>query len=64
MTATLITVSGCDDSTSVIVELTPEQAEGVRLVAEAITAASSCLCMPTMTTREAAEADQKEIDGE
>lgn len=57
MTATLIRLRGCDDATSAVVDLTPEQAEAVRLVADAINANSYSGCMPTMRVREATAED-------
>lgn len=43
-----ITVSGCDDSTSVKQELTDEQFKLISEIANAITEASTYGCMPTM----------------
>lgn len=43
-----ITVSGCDDSTSIEKELTDEQFKLVTEIADAITEASTYGCMPTM----------------
>lgn len=53
----VVYVSGCDDSTSALVELTDEQAEGVRIVAAATDARSTYVCQPVIvfTTREDAE---------
>lgn len=46
-----ITVSGCDDSTKVSVDLAPEQLAFLTDIAARITAASEVGCMPTMTIR-------------
>lgn len=54
-----VEVSGCDDSTSVVIELTKAQADGVRLVADAITAAGGG-CMPVMSTRPASTREIEE----
>lgn len=47
-----VCVDGCDDSTSIEIELTDEQAETVRNVAERITEASTYGCMPKMSIDE------------
>lgn len=43
-----INVSGCDDATVVDLELTESELATVQKVADAITAESGCICMPTM----------------
>lgn len=52
MTGYVIQVVGCDESTSVVMNLAEGEAELVRLVAEAITKASEYGCMPTMSIRQ------------
>lgn len=54
---TYVKVSGCDDETSAVVDLTPKQAEGIRLVSDAINANSSSGCQPTMQVRVATAED-------
>jgi hypothetical protein len=49
VTAFDITVSGCDDSTKVTVDLTPARLAFLTEIAEKITAASEFSCMPKMT---------------
>lgn len=49
-----ITVSGCDDVTSVDRDLTDAEAELVRHLAKEITDASEYTCMPTMSIGEIA----------
>jgi hypothetical protein len=51
-----ITVSGCDDSTTVVLPLTAVEAAVVRRVAEAISDASEFGCMPTMSVTPDGEA--------
>lgn len=46
-----IQVEGCDDSTSITVDLTPEQATFLCEIAEKITATSYISCMPRMKVR-------------
>ncbi len=43
-----ITVSGCDDSTTIIKELTEEQAKFLKEIADQITETSTYNCMPRM----------------
>ncbi|AKD99190.1 hypothetical protein XU06_22795 [Rhodococcus erythropolis] len=59
----LITARGCDDSTRSIVELTDEQAEGIRLasVANNVRAESSG-CKPTLSIKPESEANTFEIE--
>lgn len=44
----VITVSGCDDSTSIVMKLTEEQHAFLCDVARRITDKSDYVCMPTM----------------
>jgi hypothetical protein len=50
-----IKVSGCDDSTTVQVELTDAEVAAVRRVADAVTAASDYGCMPRMRVAESTQ---------
>lgn len=43
-----VEVTGCDDTTSIKVELEPYEAIAVERVARMVTAASSYKCQPTM----------------
>jgi hypothetical protein len=52
-----ITVSGCDDSTSIVVELTNPERATVEMVAQQITAASTYGCEPSMTITDAVPGD-------
>ncbi len=56
----LIEVSGCDDTTRIVADLTVKQAEAVGRVAEQITAASTYGCMPVMSIRKATPQDIKD----
>lgn len=49
MTVHYITVSGCDDSTTVTMDVTEPEFEFLRRLAEQITAASSYGCQPRMS---------------
>lgn len=53
-----IRVSGCDDSTSITVDLTPEQLAFLTEIAEKITATSTCSCEPRMYVQPHAPYDQ------
>jgi hypothetical protein len=55
MAAYDIRLSGCDDSTRVTFDLTPDQHELVQSIAAATVAASQFGCMPTMTVTEHTE---------
>jgi hypothetical protein len=46
-----VKVSGCDDSTSIEIELTQAQFDIVDHIAKEITAASTCICMPRMSVQ-------------
>ena len=48
----LITVIGCDDETEITQELTQEQFELLKVVADKITSKSSYGCMPIMEIKE------------
>lgn len=48
VTQYVVTVTGCDDSTTITVPLTDTEATAVKRVAEAITVASEYSCMPRM----------------
>lgn len=50
-----IFVSGCDDSTEVVLKLTDEQVEFVKGLADEVTKASSYRCQPTMEIFEYSE---------
>lgn len=50
-----ISVDGCDDSTEIKQELTFEEYEFLKMIAEKITNTSSYGCMPTMSIREIEE---------
>lgn len=43
-----ITVYGCDDDTSIEIELSYDEFQIIRIVADLITEASEYRCMPTM----------------
>lgn len=59
----LITTQGCDDSTRSIVELTDEQAEGIRLASVANNERAECSgCKPTLNIKPESEASQYEIE--
>lgn len=60
-----ISVSGCDDTTRITMDVTDEQHQFLHRVAEEVTAASSYQCMPTMEVRLAPipEADGFYING-
>lgn len=47
-----ISCAGCDDTTTVEMEMDPAEVEAVRKVAAAITSASTYGCMPTMEVEE------------
>lgn len=51
MTTYVILVEGCDDYTKILMDLSDSEADLIRRVAEAITAASTYDCMPTMRIR-------------
>lgn len=43
-----ISVQGCDDSTTIVKELTEEELKLIQSVAKEITATSTYMCMPIM----------------
>ena len=47
-----VTVQGCDDSTSVELEVSPVELAIIAALAEKITAASGYPCMPVMQVRQ------------
>lgn len=51
MAAVEITVEGCDDRTTITVDLAPERLAFLTEIAEKITAASEFSCMPKMTIK-------------
>lgn len=55
MAAYDIRLKGCDETTKVTLDLTPEQHELVQSIAAATVAASQFDCMPTMTVTEHTE---------
>ncbi len=50
MTKRLIYVSGCDDATAVVLDLTDTEYEVSQRIAKAVTDASNYGCQPTITT--------------
>lgn len=48
----LVSVDGCDDSTTIEQELTFEEYDFLNMIAEKITIASEYGCMPTMEIKE------------
>lgn len=53
-----VKVTGCDDSTSITVDLTPEQLAFLTEIAEKITAASTSGCEPRMSVSPHAPYDE------
>lgn len=51
MSTVEITVRGCDDSTTITVDLAPERLTFLTEIAQKITAASETGCMPKMTIK-------------
>lgn len=47
-----ITVSGCDDETSIEMEMNDAESAFMNAVATRITEASTCVCQPRMTVEE------------
>lgn len=60
----LIYVSGCDDSTAVVLDLTDAEYAVAQRIAAAITEASKDMCMPDMQTASEGESHRgwKEAD--
>lgn len=52
-----VTVSGCDDFTSVIIDVPPECVSFLEELARQITEASTYACMPTMSVQEVRDAE-------
>lgn len=44
----IITVSGCDDSTTVPIELTEQELDGVTKLIDMVNNADTCTCTPSM----------------
>lgn len=47
----LVDVVGCDDSTHVLVDLTPDEARGIVKAADAVNKRASAYCQPTLRIR-------------
>lgn len=58
----LITTQGCDDSTHSLVELTDEQAEGLRIASAAINERAVSCCMPRLRIKNESDSTASEIE--
>lgn len=58
----LVSVSGCDDSTHALVDLTEEQAEGLRIAAAATEARSTYGCQPVIVFEPIETADAYRLE--
>lgn len=63
MTLYLINLEGCHESTRLDVELSDEQYQLVKHIADRLTGAAADHCQPTMTIRQHTPADDEE-DGD
>lgn len=59
MTTWTVTVTGCDDSTRIDIELDDLEAAAVSRVSEAITAASGEICQPRMSIKLATDGEDE-----
>lgn len=60
----LVEVTGCDDSTDFIIQADDIEFAVIKNLAERVTEASANGCQPTMSIREATEADKRRLEDE
>ena len=60
----LVEVTGCDDSTDFIIQANDIEFAVIKKLAERVTEASANSCQPTMSIREATEADKRRLEDE
>lgn len=58
----VVSVSGCDDSTHALIDLTDEQAAGVRIAAAATEARSAYGCQPVIVFEPVESADAYRLE--
>ena len=60
----LVEIFGCDDSTKLIIQADDIQFSVMKNLADRATEASANGCQPTMSVREATEADKRRLEDE